>query len=144
MSDNIHREKQKGTEVLDKSEDREVVTFFIDPVPKPRMTQRDKWAERPVVTHYFAFCDLMRLFANKNKFEMPASGAHLIFHIPMPKSWSDKKKELMLGKPHQQKPDIDNLEKAVLDALCKDDSYIWDLRKTKVWATAGKIVVIKS
>ncbi|HHE6457291.1 TPA: RusA family crossover junction endodeoxyribonuclease, partial [Proteus mirabilis] len=31
--------------------------FNIEPVPKPRMTQADKWKKRPPVLKYFAFKD---------------------------------------------------------------------------------------
>ena len=47
----------------------------------------------------------------------------------------------MNGKPHQQKPDKDNLEKALLDALCEDDSYIYDGRVSKYWSDAGYIEI---
>lgn len=84
--------------------------YYINPVPKPRMTQRDAWKKRPVVVKYHAFCDEMRA----NHFTLPESGAHLTFVIPMPKSWSKKKRIEMNGKPHQQRPDVDNLIKAAL------------------------------
>ena len=47
----------------------------------------------------------------------------------------------MTGKPHQSKPDIDNLIKAFLDALLDDDAHVWDIRATKVWGTDGSIEV---
>lgn len=37
--------------------------FDICPLPKPRMTQRDRWAKRPAVLRYRAFCDEVRLRA---------------------------------------------------------------------------------
>lgn len=58
----------------------------------------------------------------------------IVFGLPMPNSWSNKKKALMDGLPHQSRPDIDNLEKAFLDALCTDDSYVWDVHATKLWS----------
>ncbi|MBG3071584.1 RusA family crossover junction endodeoxyribonuclease, partial [Proteus mirabilis] len=47
----------------------------------------------------------------------------------------------MNGKPHQQKPDKDNLEKALLDAIFDDDSRVWDGRVTKVWGKRGQIII---
>lgn len=102
----------------------------ITPVPKPRMTQRDRWAVRPAVARYRAFCDELRLKHPDRLQEV----VQLTFYMPMPQSWSNKKRTAMLGKPHQQKPDIDNLSKAVLDALCLDDSYIYSLHAEKYWA----------
>ena len=44
--------------------------------------------------------------------------------------------------PHQQKPDLDNLIKALFDAVNEDDSHIWDLRGvSKVWGDDGKIFI---
>lgn len=126
--------------------------FPIDPVSKPRMTQQDKWKtdpfhkdpkrrQRPAVTKYFNYKRTINILADGVKFKVPESGFHLIFYMPMPQSWSKKKKEEMNNKPHQQRPDKDNLEKAFLDALCEEDSYIWDSRVTKVWSYNGKIEV---
>lgn len=56
----------------------------------------------------------------------------------MPPSWSEKKRREMEGKPHQQKPDLDNLLKS-LDALYEDDSVIWKISAEKVWAREGFI-----
>jgi Holliday junction resolvase RusA-like endonuclease len=109
----------------------------VDPLGKPRMTQRDKWQKRPAVVSYRAFCDEIRLCYRK---DLP-SEVKLIFHVPMPRSWSKKKRTEMIGQPHQQKPDIDNMTKAVLDALCKEDSYVWRVDAEKRWAEAGSIEV---
>jgi Holliday junction resolvase RusA-like endonuclease len=62
--------------------------------------------------------------------------------MPMPKSWSLKKKEVMNNKPHRQRPDLDNLLKALFDALCPDgDAHIWDGKVSKIWGFEGKIVI---
>lgn len=109
----------------------------VTPVPKPRMTQRDRWKVRPPVARYRAFCDQVRLHDTK----VPACGAHIIFVMPMPQSWSSKKKALHLGKAHLQTPDADNLMKALLDAVYDEDSGVWDVRATKVWGYEGKIII---
>lgn len=111
---------------------------MIVPVPKPRMTQRDKWAKRPGVLRYRDFCDQVRAAG----LVVPESGAHIVFHLAMPASWSRKKRAEMLGQPHQQKPDVDNLAKALLDACLDEDQGVWDMRVTKRWADAGAIEVI--
>ena len=111
--------------------------YPVVPVPKPRMTQRDKWQKRPAVMRYRAFCDDLRA----HKCTLPESGSHVIFHMPMPKSWSKKKRAEMLGQPHRQKPDVDNLTKAILDAVLKDDSGVWDMRTTKIWSDIGCIEI---
>lgn len=115
----------------------EMTVYNITPLGKPRQTRADKWKKRPEVLRYRAFCDEVRL----HKITLPASGYHVIFVLPMPQSWSKKKRAEMDGKPHQQKPDIDNLTKSLLDALFDDDSHIWDVRTSKVWGTAGMIII---
>lgn len=111
--------------------------YPVVPVPKPRQTQSDRWKQRPAVMRYRAFCDDLRA----RKCTFPESGSHVIFHMPMPASWSKKKRAEMLGQPHRQKPDVDNLTKAVLDAVLKDDSGVWDMRTTKIWSDIGCIEI---
>lgn len=111
--------------------------YPVVPVPKPRMTQRDKWQKRPAVMRYRAFCDEIRA----RKCTFPESGSHVIFHMPMPASWSKKKRTEMLGQPHRQKPDRDNLEKALMDAVYENDESVWDMRTTKIWSDIGCIEI---
>ena len=66
---------------------------------------------------------------------------HVIFIIPMPKSWSKKRKRLMVGLGHRSKPDLDNYVKGLLDACFDDDSCCWDLRASKLWGVKGRIVI---
>lgn len=109
----------------------------IDPVPKPRMTQRDKWKKRPPVLRYREFCDQVR----EAGLMVPDDGAHITFYLPMPKSWSGKRRAEMNGAPHQQKPDVDNLVKALMDACLAEDQGVWDLRISKRWAESGAIEI---
>lgn len=111
--------------------------YIITPVGKPRMTRRDKWKQRPPVMRYRIFCDEARLHGIR----VPESGAHITFVLPMPPSWSKKKREAMDDQPHQQKPDLDNLKKSLLDALFEDDSHIWDARTSKIWGETGMIII---
>lgn len=111
----------------------------VIPAPKPRMTQRDKWQKRPAVMRYRAFADEVRL----RKIELPESGAWIVFHIAMPASWSKMKREMMRGKPHKQRPDLDNMLKALADAVHAEDSGLWDYRASKIWADEGGIEIKK-
>jgi Holliday junction resolvase RusA-like endonuclease len=110
--------------------------YRITPVPQPRMVRSDKWAKRPRVLRYFAFRDECKL----KRVELPEN-YHVVFVMPMPKSWSAKKCEQMNGLPHRNKPDKDNLEKALLDAIYRDDSQVWDGRVTKIWGYEGRIYI---
>lgn len=112
-------------------------SYDITPIAKPRMTQRDKWAQRPCVMKYRAYCDEVRA----KGIEIPESGSHVTFILPMPKSWSKKKRSELAGKEHRQRPDWDNLAKALMDAVLKEDSGVWDIRVTKLWGDRGQIIL---
>lgn len=109
--------------------------YDITPLGKPRQTNRDRWAQRPAVMRYRAFKDEVRL----RGVILPESGCRITFVIPMPDSWSKKKRAEHVGRPHQQKPDVDNLHKALMDAVFEDDSAVWDARITKIWGERGQI-----
>lgn len=109
------------------------IVFNVDPIGKPRMTQKDKWAKRAAVERYWAYKDHLKVVANAVGFEMPMCNFWMVCYIPVTPSWSKKKKEKHIGTPHLLKPDFDNILKGVLDALCKNDSHIWDGRVTKIW-----------
>jgi Holliday junction resolvase RusA-like endonuclease len=102
------------------------------------MTQSDKWQRRVCTTRYWQFKDELKALWGEG--DLPAA-IGLVFIMPMPAGWSEKKKSLMDGKPHQVKPDGDNLLKAFQDCLAESDSYIWDVRFTKVWGRSGSIHV---
>lgn len=138
-----------GRYVLDHS--REFYLFDVIPMGAPRMTKSDTWKTNPnhpdpkkrqrkAVTAYFSFKDKFILMANQMSFRL---GNYLdaVYFIPMPDSWSKKKKELMNGMPHDSTPDTDNITKAVKDTLRKQDSDIWFERAEKRWAYKGSIII---
>jgi Holliday junction resolvase RusA-like endonuclease len=71
--------------------------------------------------------------AKAKRFVLPPVGASITFFIPVPPSWSKKKKKMHHGRFHQSKPDIDNLQKALLDSLMKEDKEIAHLEVQKRW-----------
>ena len=114
--------------------------YAINPVAKPRQTRSDIWKKRSCVMKYRAFADECRA----SGMTIPPAGSHIVFIMPMPASWSIKKRRDMDGQPHQIRPDVDNICKSVFDALHKDDSHIYDIRATKLWGYSGKIIVWKN
>lgn len=100
-------------------------TIEGNPVGKPRMTQRDKWAKRDVVMRYRDWADKARASAP----ELPAAPKHLIVkaYLPVSASWSEKKKKAHFGQPHLKKPDIDNVCKSCMDSLFEQDCTIHKL-----------------
>ena len=111
--------------------------YKINPIAKPRMTRADKWKKRPATIKYWKFVDQCKL----ERVILPCFNSHVTFVLPMPASFSKKKRAAMDGKPHMQKPDWDNLGKALSDAIYKDDSGIYDIHITKVWGLMGKIII---
>mgnify|MGYP003154716958 FL=1 len=120
----------------------------IPPCSKPRMTQRDRWKKRQCVLDFFAFRDRIKqevkrintLLIKESPFDW--DNLTIIFLVPMPKSWSKKKKALMAGKPMQQRPDLDNYLKGLFDATHEEDSSIWKVTASKIWTDCtGKIII---
>lgn len=129
-----------------------LVVFNIEPMGAVRMTKSDQWKldpfhkdpkkrQRKPVTRYFKFKRDIKAQAEQNGFKLPENDFHAVFIVPMPHSWSQKKKNQMNGAPHKQKPDLDNMIKAVKDSLCDEDKSVWDYRLTKYWGVAGKIII---
>jgi Holliday junction resolvase RusA-like endonuclease len=127
--------------------------FDIIPMGAVRMTQSDKWKinpnhideakrQREVVTRYFEFKTNLFNQANKMDFKL-GNYLDVVFLIPMPNSWSEKKKSNMNRKPCKVKPDTDNLIKAVKDTLKKNDSDVWWEKAEKRWAFKGCIIIFK-
>lgn len=71
--------------------------------------------------------------AKEKGFTVPAAGMNITFYMPMPRSWSKKKKKLLHGAFCQSRPDIDNMIKSFLDSLVSEDKYVSNLAATKRW-----------
>lgn len=106
------------------------------------MTRADTWKKRPVVTRYFAWKDELVIKAEQANYS-PTAELFLEFIMPLPKYIlkSKKKTKEMIGRPHQQKPDCDNLIKAFQDALLEEDSHIYFVCARKIWGVKGGILV---
>lgn len=104
------------------------------------MTRSDKWKKRPVVQEYFSYRDDVKFLCSQNGY-VQGDSLDIVFQIPFPASYTKKKRASLLGRPHQEKPDIDNLVKAWLDACLSDDKKVWDVRARKVWGEKGRIFV---
>lgn len=69
----------------------------------------------------------------------------MTFHMPIPPSYSRKKRELLPNTPHHHKPDLSNLVKFYEDALegcCwTNDSIISTLTTTKLYSELPRTVI---
>lgn len=128
--------RHEGKMILEK----EFLEIQMDPFPKPRMTSRSSKFS-PVAKRYFA--KKAELILRAKGFQLPAS-LTVTFIIAMPDSWTKKRKDFHNGLSHQQRPDLDNLVKALQDCLCEDDSYIYEyVNIRKIWGDHGRILIRK-
>lgn len=113
------------------------------PMGAPRMTRADKWKRRACVVRYRAFKDAIRAaFVGRPRVDPDkvVSLSWLAVFEP-PQSWSKTRREAALGTLHRRKPDRDNIDKAVLDALFEDDCAIASGTIEKRWGTQARIEI---
>ncbi len=114
------------------------------PVPKPRMTQRDKWQKRNCVMAYRAWADRLRTEATgspKKYLDGSYNRISVFVFLPIPPSYSRAKRLRMQGTPHDKRPDADNILKAVLDALFENDSVVYQVEIAKYWSVEPEIEI---
>lgn len=120
----------------------------ITPMPSPRPRARCV-GRRPMIympKEYIEYKEgLKTIIRSQHKgkpYECPVK-AYITFDMPMPKSWSKKKKAEKQFTPHTSKPDCDNLAKTLLDTMNSivflDDSQVCELTVVKRWGFTGKI-----
>ena len=131
---------------------KKVTRFNISPQTHVRATQGDKiffqipedqlrpegLKRKRRLVQYNEYKVDLREIAKYLNYSVARAGSHIVFFIPVPKSWTKKKKALMHLQPHLPKPDADNLIKAFKDALVPQDSTIWDYRVTKRWINSDE------
>ena len=114
--------------------------FSIDPVGAVRYSKASGY--RPDWARYAEYKTALAWMAAAHRYEISVP-LSLRFVLPMPASWSAKKKAEQDGQPHRSKPDLDNLIKGFKDALLSEDSAVWQYGPMeKRWGTAGAIVVL--
>lgn len=80
---------------------------------------------------------------------MPHGFFVILFYIPFPKSWREKKRREMYNTPHCSTPDLDNLLKAFFDSIMPrrnrtvgekgaDDRKIHCYTAFKKWCESGE------
>ncbi|HHY74060.1 MAG TPA: RusA family crossover junction endodeoxyribonuclease [Bacillus bacterium] len=117
------------------------LSFFINPMGCVRMTQRGKFI-KPNAQRYLSYKSFLQISARQQlKSKQPLKGAldvHIVFSMPIPKSWSNKRKCEVVGRYHTKKPDTDNLVKGVFDSLNKiaweDDNQVAKVTAVKIYS----------
>jgi Holliday junction resolvase RusA-like endonuclease len=124
-----------------KSKEKRKIVLKISPMTHVRATQNDRWFFRikrsdlrPAglkrlerLEKYNEYKIGLSAEAKRNNFTPCEIGMGITFFIPVPKSWSQKKKKLHHGQFHNAKPDIDNILKSFFDSLLSEDKKICHL-----------------
>ena len=128
--------------------------FDVVPMGAVRMTQSDKWKvnpnhsdplkrQREVVTRYFEFKSKIKAQAEQMQFKL-GGVLEIAFLVPMPHTWSEKKKIKHNKQPVKTRPDIDNYVKSFMDALEVEDGFVWKIIAEKRYAFKGSILVYEN
>lgn len=121
--------------------------FKIEAVPasRPRVTRFATFYPK----RYTAFREAMGVICDHTKFNKIGVGpikVETIIYLPMPKSWSKKKKQEMNNGWKDNTSDNDNYEKSIWDSLngkaWEDDRQIvWNETKVK-YSEEGSVIVV--
>ena len=101
--------------------------FFMDGKPMGKQRRTKQGYTPPQTRRYEAKARkaFMEQCGASSVIEGPVAVAWMAV-FPVPKSWSKKKKRLAWDQdmPHTQKPDVDNIEKIILDSL--NHTFLWE------------------
>ena len=102
-----------------------VIPLVPYPAPRPRFSKWGTYNPKKYTDHKKAIATLAKCVFNGTEKPVKLS---CIFYMPIPKSWSKKKRLEAVGQYHIKKPDSDNLLKTIKDALSGiayiDDSQV--------------------
>jgi len=126
--------------IIRNADGSQIITFTLpgDPLGKPRQTQRDRWKNRECVVRYHRWADVLRVASVRGMIQgLPVDWpvrVDILATFRHPASWRPSRKAQESRAPHHSKPDVDNIAKAVLDALfVRDEGIAW-LTVRKRWA----------
>lgn len=115
---------------------------------RPRFSRASGRAFTPAAT--VSFETAVRQLAIEH-FPVPITGPvelRIVATFAPPPSWSGKKRAAHMGQPHTQKPDLDNIGKAICDGLNRvafaDDSQVCAVQWSKTWGEDEKTEVTVS
>lgn len=125
-------------------------TVYGDPIPKgrPRFTRQGR-TYTPKRTHdYESEVAMIAKAAMAGQEPLETSLTVCVYAtFPIPQSYSKKRSEACLNglERHIKRPDLDNVVKAITDAMngivYKDDSQITTIHAKKVYGTVGMVEV---
>lgn len=124
------------------------LVYDVVPMGAVRMTGRGKWV-KDNAQRYLAYKDQIAwLTKNQMKNKELITGpiaVNVLFLMPIPKSWSKKKKAEAEGQYHTKRPDTDNLIKGLFDSLnnlvWKDDNQVCKISAKKIYSSKPGIEI---
>lgn len=127
------------------------VTIPVKPMGAVRMTGRGKFI-KPNAQRYLTYKKFiqMHVLRQVKKHELLNGPLEVTvwFIMPIPQSWSNKKKVAAIGEWHCKKPDIDNLVKGLFDSMnqliWQDDNQVAVLTTKKIYGNEPMIEVYVS
>ncbi|MGG3572843.1 RusA family crossover junction endodeoxyribonuclease [Bacillus gobiensis] len=126
-------------------------TIPIVPMGAVRMTHKGKFKDKNAqkyLTYKSAIQWQLKQQLKGHQLIIGPVHVDIWFNMPIPASWSCKKKAAAVGTRHCKKPDIDNLTKGLFDSLNQliwaDDNQVASMTVYKVYAkTPGIDVLVK-
>lgn len=114
-----------------------IIPFSPIPASRPRVSKHATYYPKTYLEYKGNIKEYLSL-TYKKKPLTEAVRVTFMFHMPIPKSLSKKKKAELVGQYHIKTPDNDNLQKAVLDAMngivFHDDSQVAEIFATKKYS----------
>lgn len=113
---------------------------------RPRVVNGHAFTPRPTREYESKVLEAFALAENDLEFDK-AVAAEIIIYVTMPTGWSKKRKRESLERPPVdiRTPDLDNVAKAILDALnglaYKDDKQVVGLDISRVWGSEERVEV---
>lgn len=124
--------------------------FEIPFIPRPQKRPRDKGNQTydPQASLKNQIRTLFRaLYKEVQPYDFPMK-AQFTYHMPIPKSYSKKKRAFLIGKIHTISPDLSNLIKFTEDTfnnvIWKDEALLTDIHAKKVYGKFPKTEIVVS
>jgi Holliday junction resolvase RusA-like endonuclease len=116
------------------------IEIDINPMGAVRTTQRAKFTDERF-KRYQSYKTALMMFLRGYNIRQCPEVFRIQFVMPFPVSYTQKQCKEKVCKPHQYKPDLDNLVKGFMDCFGKDDSGVHRIEAEKVWGYEGKIIL---
>lgn len=114
---------------------------------RPRFAKNGRAYDKQSKEKRITRCQIMNEMANRSilrRLQGPIS-IKMIFHMPIPSSWSQRRSKSVLGKPHSCRIDIDNAVKFYFDVMNQliydDDAQVSELYCKKIYSDKPRVCI---